>query len=63
MYLQAALEATATGGVRLLYLFMLLLAIILIVTGCIIALVTLRNQRKNGQLAVITQEQMDRKDL
>jgi cytochrome b subunit of formate dehydrogenase len=63
MYLLAALETSDTGGVRLLYLFMLLLAIILILTGCIIALLTLRNQRKNGQLALMFQEQSDQEIL
>lgn len=63
MYFFAALASTSIGGVRLLYLLILLLAIILIVTGCVIALVTLRNQRKNAQLALITQEQTDRENL
>jgi hypothetical protein len=49
-----------TGGMRPLYLLMLLLAIILVLTGCVIALVTLRNQRKNGQFALISLEQPDR---
>jgi len=61
MYLLAvlALGTIDTGGMRPLYLLLLLLAIILVLTGCVIALVTLRNQRKNGQLALITLEQTD----
>jgi uncharacterized membrane protein HdeD (DUF308 family) len=55
-----ALGVIDTGGMRPLYLLLLLLAIILLVTGCIIALVTLRNQRKNGQPALIALEQPDR---
>ena len=56
--------ATVTaGGMRPLYLLLLLLAIILLLTGCVIALVTLRNQRKKGQLALISLEQPDRENL
>lgn len=52
-----------TGGMRPLYLLMLLLAIILVLTGCVIALLTLRNQRKNGQFALISLEQPDRETI
>ncbi len=57
------LSAAETGGLRPLYLLLLLLAIILILVGCITAVVTLRNQRKNGQIALFTLEQLDREDL
>lgn len=58
-----ALHAIQTGGPRLLYLLLLLLAIILILVGCIIAVVTLRNQRKNGQRALVSLEQLDRENI
>ena len=51
------------GGMRPLYLLLLLLAVILLVTGCAIALLTLRNQRKNSQLALISLEQTDQEHL
>lgn len=57
------LSAVQAGGLRPLYLLLLLLAIILILVGCIIAVVTLRNQRKNGQIALLSLEQLDREDL
>ena len=61
MHLLAILASGSidTGGLRLLYLALLLLAIILVLTGCVIALLTLRNQRKNSQLALSTLEQSD----
>ncbi len=58
-----AFGAVTSGGVRPLYLLLLLLAIILLLTGCAIALVTLRNQRKKGQFALISLEQPDRENL
>lgn len=57
------LSAVQAGELRPLYLLLLLLAIILILVGCIIAVVTLRNQRKNGQIALLSLEQLDREDL
>ncbi len=57
------LSAVQAGGLRPLYLLLLLLAIILILVGCIIAVVTLRIQRKNGQIALLSLEQLDREDL
>lgn len=47
-----------TGGMRLVLLALLLIAVLLILTGCIIALLTLRNQRKNA-LALFSLEQLD----
>ena len=44
-----------TGEMRPLYLFLLVVAISLLLTGCGIALVTLRNQRK-GQFELVTPE-------
>lgn len=57
-----AIGAVTTGGMRPVYLLLLLLAIILLLTGCVVALVTLRNQRKNGQFALISLEQSDREN-
>jgi hypothetical protein len=61
MHLLAMLASVSidTGGSRPLYLVLLVLAIILILTGCVIALLTLRNQRKNNQFALSTLEQSD----
>jgi uncharacterized membrane protein YozB (DUF420 family) len=44
-----------TGEMRPLYLFLLVVAISLLLAGCCIALVTLRNQRK-GQFELVTPE-------
>lgn len=44
-----------TGGMRPLYLLLLIVAISLLLAGCCIALVTLRNQRK-GQFELLTPE-------
>ncbi len=49
------LDAINTGGMRPLYLMLLLVAVLLLLAGCCIALVTLRNQRK-GQFELITPE-------
>ena len=43
------------GGMRPLYLLLLVVAIALLLTGCGIALITLRNQRK-GQFELVTPE-------
>jgi len=43
------------GGMRPLYLILLLVAVLLLLAGCCIALVTLRNQRK-GQFELVTPE-------
>jgi uncharacterized membrane protein YozB (DUF420 family) len=57
MYMRSilVLDAIYTGGMRPLYLMLLLVAILLLLAGCCIALVTLRNQRK-GQFELITPE-------
>jgi len=47
--------AIDSGGLRPLYLILLLVAVLLLVAGCCIALVTLRNQRK-GQLELVITE-------
>lgn len=52
------LGAIDVGGMRPLYLMLLLVAVLLLLAGCCIALVTLRNQRK-GQLGLLTLEQME----
>lgn len=44
-----------TGGMQTLYLLLLVVAIALLLAGCCIALVTLRNQRK-GQVELVTPE-------
>jgi len=49
------LGAINAGGMRPLYLMLLLVAVLLLLTGCCVALVTLRNQRK-GQLGLGTPE-------
>ncbi len=49
------LGAINAGGMRPLYLMLLLVAVLLLLAGCCIALVTLRNQRK-GQLGLVTPE-------
>jgi hypothetical protein len=46
------------GGTRPILLALLLVAVFLILAGCIIALLTLRNQRKNA-FAPFTLEQLD----
>jgi hypothetical protein len=57
MYMRSilVLDAINTGGMRPLYLMLLLVAVLLLLAGCCIALVTLRNQRK-GQFELITPE-------
>lgn len=44
-----------TGGMRPLYFLLLIVAIALLLAGCCIALVTLRNQRK-GQFELVSPE-------
>ena len=57
MYLRSILVMGSmnTGGMRPLYLLLLVVAISLLLAGCCIALVTLRNQRK-GQFELVTPE-------
>ena len=64
MFIQTILIVGAidAGGMRPMYLLLLVLAILLILAGCSIALVTLRNQRK-GQLALVTLEPMENEKL
>ena len=54
-----ALSAADNGGMRPVLLILLVIAVILIFTGSVIALLTLRNQRKN-QFARIATEQSNR---
>jgi hypothetical protein len=54
-----ALSAADNGGMRPVLLILLVIAVILIFAGSIIALLTLRNQRKN-QFARIAVEQSNR---
>ena len=54
-----ALSAADNGGMRPLLLVLLMIAVILIFVGSVIALLTLRNQRKN-QFARIATEQSNR---
>ena len=49
------LGAINAGGMRPLYVILLLVAVLLLLTGCCIALVTLRNQRK-GQFELVIPE-------
>jgi hypothetical protein len=57
MYMRSILvmDAINTGGMRPLYLMLLLVAVFLLLAGCCIAVVTLRNQRK-GQFELVTPE-------
>jgi hypothetical protein len=54
-----ALSAADNGGMRPVLLILLVIAVILIFAGSVIALLTLRNQRKN-QFAHIAVEQSNR---
>ena len=54
-----ALSAADSGGMRPVLLVLLVIAVILIFMGSVIALLTLRNQRKN-QFARIATEQSNR---
>jgi flagellar basal body-associated protein FliL len=54
-----ALSAADNGGMRPVLLILLVIAVILIFAGSVIALLTLRNQRKN-QFARIATEQSNR---
>ncbi len=54
-----ALSAADNGGMRPVLLILLVIAVILIFMGSVIALLTLRNQRKN-QFARIATEQPSR---
>lgn len=53
------LSATDIGGMRPVLLVLLIVAVILLLVGCGIALLTLRNQRKD-RLAFIAMENQDR---
>lgn len=63
MYMRSilGLDAINTGGMRPLYLMLLLVAILLLLAGCCIALVTLRNQRK-GQFELVTPELVENEE-
>jgi len=54
----SALNTTSNVGMRPILLFLLIVAVVLILLGCCIALLTLRNQRKDS-LAFITVENSD----
>ena len=56
------LGAVNAGGMRPLYLVLLLVAVLLLLAGCCIALVTLRNLRK-GQLGLVTPELVENEQL
>lgn len=55
----SALNATGNGGLRPILLILLIVAVVLILVGCSIALLTLRNQRKD-RLAFSTLEHSNR---
>ena len=55
----SALNATVNGGMRPILLILLIVAVILILMGCSIAVLTLRKQRKE-YLAFSTLEHSDR---
>ena len=52
------LSTTSNAGMRPILLVLLIVAVVLILVGCSIALLTLRNQRKD-KLAFITVENPD----
>ncbi len=54
----AVLNTTSNVGMRPIWLLLLIVAVVLILLGCCIALLTLRNQRKD-RLAFITVENSD----
>jgi hypothetical protein len=54
----SALNTTGNGGMRPMLLLLLIIAVIMLLIGCSIALLTLRNQRKDC-LAFITMEKSD----
>lgn len=56
------LGAIHAGGMRPLYLMLLLVAVLLLLTGCCVALVTLRNQRK-GRLGLATSELVENEQI
>lgn len=64
MYMRSilVLGAMDAGGMRPLYLVLLVLAVLLILAGCCIALITLRNQRK-GQFGLVTPELVENEQL
>ena len=64
MYMRSilVLDAINAGGMRPLYLMLLLVAVLLLLAGCSIALVTLRNQRK-GQFGLVTPELVENEQL
>jgi CHASE1-domain containing sensor protein len=47
-----AASTTDSSGVRVMLLALVLVAIILLLTGCTLALLTLRNQRRATRIAV-----------
>ncbi len=64
MYMRSilVLDALNTGRMRPLYLMLLLVAVLLLLAGCCIALVTLRNQRK-GQFELNTPELVENEPI
>jgi len=58
----SALNATGDGGMRPILLILLIVAVILILVGCSIALLTLRKQRKD-HLAFSTMEHADTENI
>ena len=54
----STLNLTDNGGIRPMLLLLLIVAVLLLLLGCSIALLTLRNQRKD-HLAFITVEKSD----
>jgi ABC-type branched-subunit amino acid transport system permease subunit len=54
----STLSTAANGGMRPMLLLLLIVAVILLLLGCSIALLTLRNQRKD-YFAFITMEKSD----
>jgi flagellar basal body-associated protein FliL len=58
MVCASMLASVASGGIRLVYLLLVILAVVLLLVGCGIAVYTLYNLRKDS-LALVSMEQLD----
>ncbi|HZS78227.1 MAG TPA: hypothetical protein VFA41_16565 [Ktedonobacteraceae bacterium] len=58
MVYASMLASVASGGIRLVYLLLVILAVLLLLVGCGIAVYTLYNLRKDS-LALVSMEQLD----
>ncbi len=58
MVYASMLASVASGGIRLVYLLLVILTVLLLLVGCGIAVYTLYNLRKDS-LALVSMEQLD----